>query len=90
LLAFLGLFIGMFLFVGGDHAGSRAGVPMLQSDELPNMPVGLARGIHPGRVVWVWDADATDENCTNEPGDYWFQDDNVNAQVITWRLLVPG
>jgi len=33
----------------------------------------------PGRVVWVWDANATDETCTNEPGDYWFQDDNVDA-----------
>jgi len=86
LFAFLGLFVGIFLFVGGDNATGRAGIPMLKSDEPPNTPMGVARGIHPGRVVWVWDANATDESCTNEPGDYWFQDDNVNAQVITDML----
>lgn len=86
LFAFLGLFIGIFLFVVGDNSGSRAEVPMLKSDELPNTPMGVARGIHPGRVVWVWNANATDENCTNEPGDYWFQDDNADAVVISDML----
>jgi hypothetical protein len=47
-----------------------------------NDPVGTAKGIHPGRVVWVWDADATDETCTNEEdgGDYWF--DNTDGEVV--------
>jgi hypothetical protein len=30
-----------------------------------NNPIGEAKGIHPGRVVWVWNPDATNENCTN-------------------------
>jgi hypothetical protein len=30
-----------------------------------NNPMGTAVGIHPGRVVWVWDKNATNENCTN-------------------------
>ncbi len=80
--AALGLFIGVFLLLGGDNANSRAGIAGLVSDSPPNTPVGIARGIHPGRVVWVWDANATDETCTNTPGDYWFQDDNVDKDVI--------
>ncbi len=80
--AVLGLFIGILLIVGGDNSNSRAAVSGIAADDPPNTPVGIARGIHPGRVVWVWDANATDETCTNEVGDYWFQDDNVDASVI--------
>jgi len=35
----------------------------------PNMPYGEARGIFPGRVVWAWNPDATDKNCTNVSND---------------------
>ncbi|HSG67079.1 MAG TPA: DUF362 domain-containing protein, partial [Bacteroidales bacterium] len=37
-------------------------------------------------VVWVWNPEATNENCTNEPGDYWFQDENTDQQVIREML----
>jgi hypothetical protein len=30
-----------------------------------NNPMGTAVGIYPGRVIWVWDKNATNENCTN-------------------------
>ncbi len=48
----------------------------------PNEPVGTAKGIFPGRVVWVWNPQATDENCTNTPGDYWWQNQNNNQEAI--------
>jgi len=35
------------------------------SDFPANQPMGEERGIFPGRVVWEWNPDATDENCTN-------------------------
>lgn len=53
----------------------------------PNQPVGVAKGIFPGRVVWVWSSMATNENCTNLPGDYWWQDQNNNQEEIN-RMLV--
>jgi len=81
-LAMVVFITGIGLMLGGDHRTGRAGVPGLLFDESPNTPMGEARGIHPGRVVWVWDPMATDETCTNEPGDYWFQDDNADAAVI--------
>jgi len=38
--------------------------------EGPNQPMGEGKGIYPGRVVWIYDPDATDETCTNTSGDY--------------------
>jgi len=49
-----------------------------------NTPAGVAKGIMPGRVVWVHDPDATKENCTNTPGDYWFQ--NTDADLVEAML----
>lgn len=77
---------GIMMFVGGDSSTGRAETAVFMTDEPPNSPVGVARGIFPGRVVWVWNPDATDESCTNEPGDYWFQDDNADAEVIETML----
>jgi hypothetical protein len=54
--------------------------------EGPNQPMGEGKGIYPGRVVWIWDPDATDENCSNGYGDYWWQDDNTNQGVVDTML----
>ncbi|NQT76952.1 MAG: DUF362 domain-containing protein [Bacteroidetes bacterium] len=76
------LSIGILLLTGGDNVSGRAGTTGILLDDPPNTPIGIARGIYPGRVAWVWNPGATDETCTNEPGDYWFQDDNVDTEVI--------
>lgn len=47
-----------------------------------NNPMGTALGIFPGRVVWAWDANATDQNCTNSNTDPYYNADNVNQAVI--------
>ena len=45
-----------------------------------NIPIGTAKGIHPGRVVWVHDPDATD---WAGPGDgYWWQSNHTNQAVV--------
>ena len=54
--------------------------------ETPDSPIGVAKGYWPGRVVWVMDKDATNENCTNSTGDYWFQNSNTNQNVIDTML----
>jgi hypothetical protein len=54
--------------------------------EEPNTPMGEGKGIFPGRVVWVHDPDATDENCTNTNNDYWYMDENTNQAVISQML----
>jgi hypothetical protein len=49
----------------------------------PNNPIGTAKGIFPGRVVWVYDPDATNENCQPDTwGDGYFLDKNCNQEVV--------
>lgn len=73
--------------------GTGSAIFSLTRDERPvyansktllglNEPVGIAKGLLPGRVVWVWDADATNENCTNVFGDGWFLPQNTNLEVV--------
>ena len=53
----------------------------------PNAPIGEAKGILPGRVVWNWDPNATNENCTNSSHSdaYWLEtncdQDTVDAMI---------
>ncbi|MGC9342189.1 MAG: DUF362 domain-containing protein, partial [Bacteroidales bacterium] len=47
-------------------------------DDGPNQPMGTEVGVHPGRVVWSWDPDATDENAQG----YFFNPLYVNEEVI--------
>jgi len=54
----------------------------LQPQQPGNEPIGVAKGIFPGRVVWEHNVDATDENCTNSSGDYWFMSANTDQDVV--------
>jgi hypothetical protein len=47
-----------------------------------NTPIGIPQGAIPGRVVWVWNPDATNENCTNDFGDAWDLPHNTNITVV--------
>ncbi|MFC2089499.1 sugar-binding protein [Bacteroidota bacterium] len=45
-------------------------------------PMGTAQGIYPGRVVWNWNPDATDETCTNTYEDRYVLDSNTDQDVV--------
>lgn len=48
-----------------------------------NAPIGEAQGIFPGRVVWVHNPDATNENCNPSLyGHAWFMPENNNQVVV--------
>jgi hypothetical protein len=47
-----------------------------------NQPMGVPVGINPGRVVWAWDADATNENCTNTGSDPYVSNDNTDQTTV--------
>jgi hypothetical protein len=62
----------------------------------PNVPIGNATGIFPGRVVWMWNRQATNENCTNTSNnngvidtgdDAWFMEQNSNQAVIDSMVI---
>lgn len=47
--------------------------------EPANSPIGTARGIHPGRVVWIRDPDAT--SWDGSKGSWW-DDDNTDQKTV--------
>jgi hypothetical protein len=51
--------------------------------DSPNTPMGTAKGIFPGRVVWKWDPSATSWNGTS--GNWW-SDANTNQTVVDTML----
>lgn len=62
----------------------------------PNSPIGTAKGIFPGRVVWMWDQDATNQDCSNtsnndgvinDGDDAWFMLKNNNILVIDSMVI---
>ena len=54
---------------------------------VANQPMGDAKGIFPGRVVWVHDSTATNRNCNPSAyGHGWFLSENSNQGVIDGML----
>ena len=53
---------------------------VLADEPVANAPAGIAKGIHPGRVVWVHDPGATD---WDGPGDgHWWESKHTNQAVV--------
>ena len=48
-------------------------------DDGPNLPIGKAMGINPGRVTWVWDTTATNRDCTSG----WYTPQNTDQNVVS-------
>lgn len=74
--------------------------PDNQAENLytPNRPVGIAQGLVPGRVSWVWNPASTNPGCVNKPVpvdatglkyDAWFMDENTNQEVVD-QMLAAG
>jgi len=54
-------------------------------EDGPNQPIGKAKGIYPGRVVWIWNPDATNEKFEHnnfDTYDWFVSPQNNNPQVI--------
>jgi hypothetical protein len=61
-------------------------------EDGPNQPIGQAKGIFPGRVVWVWNPDATNKNFEHnnlENWDFFVSPRNNNPEVIA-RMFRDG
>jgi hypothetical protein len=53
---------------------------LFADEPVANAPVGTAKGIYPGRVVWVHNPDATD---WDGPGDgHWWESSHTNQTVV--------
>ncbi len=89
----IGLLAGIFAI--GQMSRPAAARMAYQTVYPPNQPIGKARGIFPGRVVWAWDPAATNERQTgrddgqipiSENDDYYFLRKN-NDQAVIDRMM---
>ena len=90
-LVLCGVAVGMFTVIKTDSE-SRAAILATDSlfvpGEPPNTPMGVGRGIFPGRVVWMWDSTATTWNGT--AGNWWsdtYTHQSVVDSMLTRSLL---
>lgn len=88
-------FVFTFITISNSNIQSYAKNNYFIENLTPNFVIGEAKGILPGRVVWVWNPDATNENCTNtyngdgvgdDNDDGWFLDKNNNQNKIDSML----
>src|SRR3990172_12948195 len=73
-------------FIAGFFAFQADQPPVFASSsylDTANAPIGVARGIFPGRVVWDRNPNATNENCRNRSfGDAYYLPQNTNMTVV--------
>jgi len=69
-------FLGAFVVFGmsGSYLANQETIAHFTTIILtPNQPMGEAKGIIPGRVVWVHDTSAVNQNCVvNRSGHGWY------------------
>ena len=83
---FLSLGIGLFTFLKTDTPSYATSMDV-PDPYGANHPIGTPKGILPGRVVWVHDAQATNEACKpTRYGDAYFLDKNCDQDVVDGML----
>jgi len=76
------------VFMGQNTSDSLAsGVEKTGPDDGPNQPMGIASGIHPGRVVWVWNPKATNADCINVFDFH--KPENTNQGIVN-KMVADG
>lgn len=78
-------FAGMiFSITNGIQNSIASTLTAIGPDDGPNQPIGKAMGVNPGRVVWIWNPEATNENCisTFETQNWYWKPENINEIVV--------
>lgn len=70
-----------------DYAAAISGER--PENDGPNMPMGIGKGIHPGRVVWTRNPAATNEKYDGKGPKLWFDESNA-PQKATGAMLEKG
>ena len=77
-----------FIWTMSAANGRGATAPAASEPPVANEPIGQARGIHPGRVAWIHDANAAtwpgDDGVTKKP--YWHSDECTDPQIVKEML----
>ncbi len=75
-----GIFLVGAAAIGVATLMAPSGTPVWADPPVPNAPIGVAKGVKPGRVVWVHDPAATD---WDGPGDgHWWESTHTDQAVV--------
>ena len=66
---------------GAANPSAASKAPWMPKDP-PNQPIGVAKGIFPGRVVWLRDTNATPWNGDTNNGHWWDTGRGVDQNVV--------
>jgi len=80
LFAVIGILIvvGAHFIYNSDNANAQNSSETKFSLEKPNQPIGIAKGIFPGRVTWIRDTTATPWNGKG----LWWTDSAINQKAV--------
>ena len=74
------IFIGVSIWVLLLAISATSDKSAIAEPQPANKPIGVAQGIHPGRVVWVHNPEVTD---WEGPGDgHWWESSHTNQAVV--------
>jgi len=76
------LLVGVVIGIISITSRSEKAYALTFAEDNPaNAPMGIGKGVIPGRVVWGHNPDATNENYYPY-GKYWLDDENTNPQAV--------
>jgi len=81
-------FVVLFTITGAVFASNYFqgnGTTASAWDPVPKQPMGVGTGVNPGRVIWVWNPNATEKDLAG----YWWEQENNNQDVID-RMFSVG
>jgi hypothetical protein len=86
--ALLASFVVLFTITGAvfatDYFNQSEPAPVAWTP-IPKEPMGVPTGASPGRVVWEWNPNATQQDLTG----YWWEEQNNNQSVID-QMVASG
>lgn len=81
-LAAISVFIG-FIFIWLVMSNTGEELVLAQEPQLVNDPIGVAKGVKPGRVAWIHDPNATDWiYISRNQTKHWYEHDHTNQAVV--------
>jgi hypothetical protein len=66
-----------FMAISGGNENT-----VLADQPTPNDPIGVARGVNPGRVVWVHEPNATDWDGSSMGDGHWWESGNTDMAAV--------
>jgi hypothetical protein len=90
ILVLTGLAAGLFMMSNTDtrsYASFTSRTLLTGPIDSANKPIGIAKGILPGRVVWAHNPNAVNQNCVvDKPGHGWVERENMNQEAVDKML----